>query len=82
MQAKRIAVVAVSLVIGLALTAFLIYAYIPLPIPVPLLNIQHLGFGTTPDKFAYSNVMLLIISLSGIAFIWLDYALGTQFLKS
>ncbi len=83
MQAKRIAVVAISLVIGAALTFFLIYAYIPLgPLTVPVLNIQHIGFGTTPDKFAYSNVTLLIISLSGIAFIWLDYALGTQFLKS
>ncbi|MBL8057188.1 MAG: hypothetical protein JNK29_10845 [Anaerolineales bacterium] len=82
MQAKRIAVVAASIVIGIALSAFLIYAYIPLPIAVPVLNIQHIGFGTTPERFAYSNVMLLLVAFTGIAFIWLDYFLGTQFLKS
>lgn len=78
MQAKRITVIVAALAIGIALTAFLIYASIPLPLPV----IGHLGFGTTPEKFAYSNVMLLVVSFSGIAFIWLDYFLGTQFLKS
>ncbi len=83
MPAKRIAVVAVALLIGVALTAFLIYGAIPLGfLSIPVLNIRQLGFGTTPEKFAYSNVMLLVVSLSGIAFIWLDYFLGTKFLKN
>jgi hypothetical protein len=81
MQAKRIAVIALSAVIGIALTAFVIYAAIPLPITLPFLNIGQIGFGTTPERFAYSNVMLLVLSLGGIAFIWLDYFLGTQFLR-
>ena len=82
MQGKRFAVLGLSLVIGIALASFLIYAYIPLPFPIPFLNIEHIGFGTTAFKFAYSNVLLLVLSFSGIAFIWLDYALGTGFLKS
>lgn len=82
MQTKRILVLLISAIIGAALTAFLIYAYIPLPFEDPILHIQHIGFGTTPEKFAYSNVLLLFLSFGGIAFIWLDYLLGTQFLKS
>ncbi len=66
MQIKRLIVVVVSLIIGVLLTGAVIY----------------LGFGTTPERFAYSNVVLLTVSLAGIAFIWLDYLLGTQFLKN
>lgn len=66
MQIKRIIVVVVSLILGVLVTGAVIY----------------LGFGTTPERFAYSNVVLLTISIAGIAFIWLDYLLGTQFLKS
>jgi hypothetical protein len=83
MQAKRIAVIAISLVVGFALTAFIVYAYIPLPFTIPIFNnISHIGFGTDFTKFALSNVLLLILSIGGIAFIWLDYFLDTQFLKS
>jgi hypothetical protein len=82
MQGKRLAVLGISLVIGIALTVFIIYAAIPLPFTIPFLNIKQIGFGTTAFKFAYSNVLLLVLSLGGIAFIWLDYALGTEFLKS
>lgn len=66
MQIKRLIVLAVSIVIGVLITGAIIY----------------LGFGTTPERFAYSNVVLLTIAIGGIAFIWLDYLLGTQFLKS
>lgn len=65
MQTKRILVIAISLIIGIVLTVGIIFV----------------GFATTPEKFAYSNVLLLVLSLGGIAFIWLDYLLGTQFLK-
>lgn len=66
MDFKRLLVIALSLIVGMAVTAAVIY----------------LGFQTTPEKFAYSNVLLLTLSVGGIAFIWLDYFLGTQFLKS
>ncbi|MBL8045091.1 MAG: hypothetical protein JNL09_01040 [Anaerolineales bacterium] len=81
MTGKRIAVFAISAVFGLAITAGIIFLKIPLPFPIPLLNIQNIGFGTTLYKFAYSNVLLLFLSTAGIAFIWLDYFLKTNFLK-
>lgn len=81
MQAKRLIVLVGALVAGIALTALIIYGNIPLPFVIPGLNITHIGFNTTPEKFAYSNVLLLVLSLGGIAFIWLDYFLDTQFLK-
>ncbi len=76
MQPKRIAVIAISLVVGLAITAAIVYLRIPLAFG------YHFGFGTTFVKFALSNVLLLILSFGGIAFIWLDYFMDTQFLKS
>jgi uncharacterized membrane protein len=82
MQAKRMAVLGLSLVIGIALTWFIIYAAIPLPFTIPFLNIKQIGFGTDAFKFAYSNVLLLVLSLGGVIFIWLDYFLKTEFLKS
>lgn len=81
MSGKRIAVFAISAVFGLLVTAGIIYLKIPLPVAIPILNIQNIGFGTDPYKFAYSNVLLLFLSTAGIAFIWLDYFLKTDFLK-
>ncbi len=81
MQVKRLIVLVSALIVGIAVTALIIYGNIPLPIVIPGLNITHIGFNTTPEKFAYSNVLLLVLSIGGIAFIWLDYFLDTQFLK-
>lgn len=39
-------------------------------------------FGTTPEKFAYSNIALVAISVASIIGIWLDYVLDTKILKS
>jgi hypothetical protein len=75
MQIKRLIVIGASLLVGAVLTWIIIYAYIPLG-PVTI------GFGTTMENFAYSNVFLLFISIAAIAAIWLDYFLDTKFLKS
>jgi hypothetical protein len=75
MQTKRWIVILVSLAVGAALTYAIIYLYIPLG-PVTF------GFGTDMQSFAYSNVALLFISIAAIVGIWLDYFLGTKFLKS
>lgn len=39
------------------------------------------AFGTTPEKFSYSNVVLFFLSMAAVAFIWLDYFMKTGFLK-
>jgi hypothetical protein len=39
-------------------------------------------FNTTLDKFSVSNAVLVTVSIGSLAFIWLDYALKTQYLKS
>jgi hypothetical protein len=39
-------------------------------------------FGTTPEKFAYSNIALVAISVASIVGIWLDFFLDTKILKS
>ncbi len=75
LQIRRAIVWVASVVFGLVVTAVIIYARIPL-------GIVTIGFGTDVAKFAYSNVGLLFISMAGIAWIWLDYFLNTQFLKS
>lgn len=72
---RRAVVWLISVVFGLVVTLVIIYARIPLG-PVTI------GFGTNVAKFAYSNVGLLFISCAGVAWIWLDYFLGTQYLKS
>ena len=72
---RRAIVWLISIVFGLAVTLVIIYARIPLG-PVTI------GFGTDVAKFAYSNVGLLFISTAGVAWIWLDYFLGTKYLKS
>jgi hypothetical protein len=83
MQAKRLAVWIISALIGAGITAFIVYAHIPVPDPFnPGEALFHLGFGTDAYKFALSNVALLFLSLGATAFIWLDYAFGTQYLKS
>jgi hypothetical protein len=75
LQIRRAIVWLVSLVFGAVVTWVIIYTRIPLG-PVTI------GFGTDVVKFAYSNVGLLFISTAGVAWIWLDYFLNTQFLKS
>ena len=70
MRMKRWIVVAVSLIVGVVATGVIIYG----PAPV--------GFGTNAHDFAYSNVLLLFISIACIVGIWLDYFLGAQILKS
>lgn len=75
MQIKRWIVVLVSVAVGAAVTWGTVVLHIPLgPITI--------GFGTTFENFAYSNVGLLFISVAVIAAIWLDYFLDTKFLKS
>ncbi len=75
MQIKRWIVILASLAAGAALTYGIITLHIPLgPITI--------GFGTSLEFFAYSNVGLLFISIASITAIWLDYFLDTKFLKS
>ena len=75
MQIKRWIVILASLAVGAALTVGIITLHIPLgPITI--------GFGTSFEYFAYSNVGLLFISIASITAIWLDYFLDTKFLKS
>jgi hypothetical protein len=79
---KRWIVVVVSLVVGAVATGVIIYAPSPtiklgtLSFAIPL------GFGTDMQHFAYSNVVLLFLSIACIAGIWLDYFLDTKILKS
>ena len=72
---RRLINLGVSVAVGVAVTWFIIYARIPLG-PVTL------GFGTTMEHFAYSNVFLLFISIACIVGIWLDYFLDTKILRS
>lgn len=65
MPGKRTLVLVLSLAIGTALSLAIIY----------------LAFQTTLQKFAYTNVALLILSLSCLVGIWLDYFAGTNILK-
>jgi hypothetical protein len=74
MQMKRIIVIVVSLLFGAVTTWGIIYTNVQIG---PFAS----GFGANMKDFAYSNVMLLFISTASIAGIWLDYALGTEFLK-
>jgi uncharacterized membrane protein YwaF len=39
-------------------------------------------FGTTLAKFSIANAVLVFLSSAAIAFIWLDYLLRTQYLRS
>lgn len=40
------------------------------------------AFGTTFDKFSESNSLLVFLSMAGLAFIWLDFVLMTDYLKN
>ena len=66
MQTKRIIVFVVSAAAGVLANLGLIYGL----------------FATTPEKFAYSNIALVFISVFCIVGIWLDYFLDTKILKS
>ena len=82
MQIKRWIVVVASVVIGAVATGVIIYVPSPtvkigtFALPIPL------GFGTNFHDFAYSNVLLLFLSIACIAGIWLDYFVDTKILKS
>ncbi len=41
-----------------------------------------LAFQTTLDKFSVINASLVFISFAALAFIWLDWILHTQYLRS
>jgi hypothetical protein len=41
-----------------------------------------LAFGTTLTKFSYANALLVFLSIGSLAFIWLDFILRTQYLRS
>jgi hypothetical protein len=75
MTIKRWIVIIASIVVAAVLTYVIIYVRLPLG-PVTI------GFGSDVTKFAYSNVVLVFLSLAGVVGIWLDYFLGTKFLKS
>lgn len=40
-----------------------------------------LAFQTDPDHFAWSNTILLFLSFGFFTGVWLDYFLGTDFMK-
>lgn len=40
------------------------------------------AFDTTLDKFTLGNAILVFASTGSIVFIWLDYILRTQYLRS
>lgn len=40
------------------------------------------AFGTTFEKFSESNSLLVFLSMGGLAFIWLDFVLMTEYLKT
>jgi hypothetical protein len=75
MTIKRWIVIIASIVVAAVVTYVIIYVRLPLG-PVTI------GFGSNMAKFAYSNVVLVFLSIAGVVGIWLDYFLGTQFLKS
>ena len=65
MFAKRIVLVVISVLVGLAGTAGTL-----------------LIFHVDPKHFAWSNTGLLFIAYGFFAGIWLDYFLGTDFMKA
>jgi hypothetical protein len=68
MQARRIAVWVTSLLIGLAGASAIVFLF----------------FKTTLDRykiwFPGDNYLVLIIAIGALAWIWLDYFLGTEML--
>jgi len=41
-----------------------------------------LVFGTTLEKFSVVNAFLVFVSFAALAFIWLDFILRTEYLRS
>lgn len=39
-------------------------------------------FSTTLAKFSFANALLVFLSIGSLAFIWLDFILRTQYLRS
>ena len=80
LQVKRSIIAAASILVGALLTWAIIYVYIPIgPADAPILAF---GFGTNMKHFAYSNAVILFLSIGCIVGIWLDYFLGAEILKS
>jgi hypothetical protein len=87
MQTRRWIVSGASIAISAAFTAMIIFTNLQLLPQIPLglgLSIGPLytGFGTTLQKFSYSNTALVFISVACIVGIWLDYFLDAKILKS
>jgi hypothetical protein len=40
-----------------------------------------LAFRTTLERFSVANALLVFLALGGLTFIWLDYALKTEYLR-
>lgn len=80
MQAKRITVWAVSIIVGLLASLAIVYLYIP----IPLLDGYHIGFGTDLSKYRIwfdGDLMAFqAVGIFGLVWIWLDYFLGTDML--
>jgi ABC-type transport system involved in multi-copper enzyme maturation permease subunit len=64
MLAKRIVLVVISVLIGVAGSTAVL-----------------LAFGTDPQHFAWSNTILLFLAFGFLTGVWLDYFLGTNFMK-
>ena len=41
-----------------------------------------IAFGTTLERFTLANAFLIFISFGSLVFIWLDFILRTNYLKS
>ncbi len=85
LQMRRVLVGLISAGLGILITAGIVYLWIPVDIPVMGTAGRpdfHIGFGTTPEDFAYSNVLLIFLSIAAFFGIWLDYFLNTEILKS
>lgn len=40
------------------------------------------AFGTTLERFSFTNAALVALSIASLAFIWLDHFLKTHYLRS
>jgi hypothetical protein len=40
------------------------------------------AFATTLQRYSYGNAVLTFLSIAALAFIWLDYGLRAQYLRS
>jgi hypothetical protein len=80
MQGRRIAVHAISLVLGFIISLAFVYLYIPLPFPAG----YHIGFGTDISRYRIwfdGDLMAFqALAIAALIWIWLDYFLGTEML--